>query len=381
VQPGNLNHGAHEDEGTVVHHFPPKPNGSGAKADEPRGTKILSSAEFVRSFVPPDYLVEGLLQRQFFYSLTGKTGAGKTAIALLFAVLIALGRKIDGREFCRGRVLYLAGENPIDVQMRWVAMSQQLDFDPDTIDVYFSPGVFRISEMERHINEEVKRLGGVSLVVVDTTAAYFEGNDENDNVQAGAYARMQRGLVGLPGGPTILALCHPVKNATDDNLLPRGGGAYLNEVDGNLTVRADGVVVHLHWQGKYRGQDFAPISFQLKSGTHELLKDSKGRQLTTVTALPLSDAGEREIKDAAVTHEDQLLAILSDKGRGASLEELAKLLGWLSNNGKPNKGLVYRTADTLKKQKLVKSARRGGLELTDAGNAELKAESDKMQRS
>ena len=62
---------------------------------------------------------------------------------------------------------------------------------------------------------EVEKLGGMALVVIDTTAAYFEGDEENDNVQAGDYARMQRSLVetSSSGGPTILALCHPVKNA------------------------------------------------------------------------------------------------------------------------------------------------------------------------
>jgi RecA-family ATPase len=109
--------------------------------------------------------------------------------------------------------------------MRWIAMSQQLDFDHDTIDVHFSPGVFQISEMEQHIRQEVEKLGGVSLVVIDTSAAYFEGDDENNNTQAGNYARMQRKLVKLSGGPTILALCHPVKNAADDNLLRAGAVA------------------------------------------------------------------------------------------------------------------------------------------------------------
>jgi hypothetical protein len=171
-------------------------------------------------------------------------------------------------------------------------------------------------------------------------------------------------------------LRHPVKNATDDNLLPRGGGAYLNEVDGNLTAQGDGVVVHLHCQGKFRGPDFAPLSFQLKSVTHELLKDSKGRLLTTVMAAPLSDVGEKAIKDAAGRHQDELLEILDGKGRGASLEELARLLGWLSSNGKPNKGLVHRTAQALKNQRLLKAARRGGLELTPAGREELRGKSD-----
>jgi hypothetical protein len=55
------------------------------------------------------------------------------------------------------------------------------------------------------------------------------------------------------------------------------------------------------------------------------------------------------------------------------LVELAKLLGWLTANNKPNRGLVYRTAATLQKAKLIKKGRRGGFELTDAGKTELKS--------
>ena len=46
---------------------------------------IQSSVEFVAGFQPPDYLVDGLLQRRFIYSFTAKTGGGKTSIMLLLA--------------------------------------------------------------------------------------------------------------------------------------------------------------------------------------------------------------------------------------------------------------------------------------------------------
>src|SRR5262249_38350148 len=39
---------------------------------------MQSSAEFVAGFVPPDYLIDGLLQRRYVYSFTGPTGSGKT---------------------------------------------------------------------------------------------------------------------------------------------------------------------------------------------------------------------------------------------------------------------------------------------------------------
>jgi hypothetical protein len=65
---------------------------------------VKSSAEFVRGFVPPDYAIDGLIQRRFLYSLTAPTGHGKTAVALLFAASKALGLPIGNREVDPGRV-------------------------------------------------------------------------------------------------------------------------------------------------------------------------------------------------------------------------------------------------------------------------------------
>ena len=265
--------------------------------------------------------------------------------------------------------MYLAGENPVDIQQRWIAMAQQHDFDPETIEVHFIPGVFTVSEMAETIKKQVEALGGVSLVVIDTTAAYFEGDDENNNVQAGRYARMQRGLVNLPGGPTVLALCHPAKSVMDDNLVPRGGGAYLNEVDGNLTAQNTSHVVELHTQGKFRGADFAPIMFQLKTVTHERLKDTKGRLIPTVVAFHLSEAGESEMRKRIKADEDLLLSVI-DENPSASISELAAHCGWVNTPGKPNKARAHRLGRNLETAKLVKTTREGRV-VTEAGKAAL----------
>ncbi|MCP1778792.1 AAA family ATPase [Bradyrhizobium japonicum] len=141
--------------------------------------RILTSEQFVRGFVPPDYLLDGMLQRRFFYSLTGKTGAGKTAIMLLLAAHSALGQPLLEREVDGGKVLYLAGENADDVRMRWIAMAQQMDFDISSIDVNFIPGVFKITEMYERVRAEIVLLGDVVAIFIDTSAAFFEGVDEN----------------------------------------------------------------------------------------------------------------------------------------------------------------------------------------------------------
>jgi hypothetical protein len=54
-----------------------------------RRPALLSKAQFLSGFVPPDYLIEGVLQRRFLYALTASTGHGKTALALLIAQMVA----------------------------------------------------------------------------------------------------------------------------------------------------------------------------------------------------------------------------------------------------------------------------------------------------
>ena len=328
----------HEGEAAVRarHDRAPRFNGG------PTTLLVKSSAEFVAGFVPPDYLIEGALQRRFCYSFTARTNTGKTAIMLMFAAHVALGSPIGDRNVDRGKVLFLSGENPDDVRMRWIAMSQEMNFDINKIDVYFIPGTFKISEMKACIHAEVEALGEVAFVIIDTSAAYFEGDDENDNKQAGDHARLLRSLTELPGGPCVLVACHPPKNAADDNLQPRGGGAFLAEIDGNLTAKRDDSAVEVHWQGKFRGPDFAPLSFQMRTVTHERLKDRKGRLLPTVVACFLSDAAQREMATVARSREDALLKILAANPT-ASRADLANLLGWKMRNGQPYKVLVGRT--------------------------------------
>jgi len=336
---------------------------------------IVSSSRFVANFIPPDYAIDGVVQRKFIYSMTAPTGGGKTAIALLLAAHKAMGWPLGNTEVPPGRVLYLAGENPDDTRMRWIAMAEHLQFDVDEIDVHFVEGAVTLSQSVEAISREVHRLGGVDLLTVDTSAAYFEGDNDNDNVQMLAHARMLRTLTTLPGGPCVIVPCHPVKNANNENLLPRGGGAFLNEMDGNLVCIKKDLVVDLHTQGKFRGAEFEPISFQLQTVTCEALKDTRGRSIPTVMAKPLSEATRNQLEETARRDEDALL-VLMNKAPGGSQASMAEALGWVSKtkveaDGRPSpqKSRVNRTLQKLKEAKLVAS-KRGQWTLTKDGKNE-----------
>lgn len=287
---------------------------------------VQSSSEFIEGFVPPDYLIDGLLQRRYLYSITAQTGSGKTAICLLLSAHVAQGLPLGNNETAKGRVLYFAGENPDDIRMRWTAMVQQLGIDLTKTEVYFVPGAQKLSQIERRIAQEMEERD-LSLVIIDTSAAYYEGDDENNNVQAGTHARRLRELVKLPGGPTVLVCCHPTKNAGDDNLLPRGGGAFIAEVDGNLTCKKSGNTVELHWQGKLRGPDFSPLLFQLETVTHEHLKDSRGRLIPTVVARPLSEESRQAMAASSRRDEDQLLKAIAENPGASQTNWPQRLVG------------------------------------------------------
>jgi hypothetical protein len=257
----------------------------------PVGGFIKTEAEFVAGFTPPDYLLRGVLQLRFCYSITGQTGTGKTTVAMLVAAHVATGLRLGGLPVKRGTVIYFAGENPTDVQMRWIGLRSHMGLT-GPVDVHFIPGAMHISKVVDRIRGEVVTKGLTpKLIVVDTAAAYFEGDDENGNVQAGEHARRLRTLCDLPGRPCVLVLCHPTKNAADDNLVPRGGGAFLNEVDGNIALRkGDGNIVVANALGKFRGPEFTPLNFALcVVRDHPLLKDSDGVPIPTIVAEPVTD--------------------------------------------------------------------------------------------
>lgn len=330
---------------------------------------IQSSAEFVAKFVAPSYLLDGVLLMHSCYALTAATGAGKTAIALRLAAHVALGRKLGDRDVERGRVLYFAAENYVDVQARWIAMAQHCGFDANTIEAHFVAGATKLSEIADRISVEAHALGDLALVIVDTSAATFEGADENGNVDALQHAKRMRSLTELKGNPTVLVLCHPVKSATNENLAPRGGGAFVAEIDGNLCARKTDSSVELHWCIKFRGMDFAPITFRLDTVTAARLKDARGRNMPTVLASPIDDAAKQMLVATERSDQDQVLRAIGDTP-GMSYPDIAKHLGWTMAGGKPYGVKVRRAAERMAGDGLL-IKHRGNWMLTPRGEKEL----------
>jgi len=301
-----------------------RPNGEDGEPpvedhDAPRSLAFKTLAEFVAEYVPLAYTVDPIIRGGSLYTLTARTGHGKTALLVIMALAVATGRRdILNLEVEKGRVAYLTAENPDDARMRFMIACYLLNIDfPEVLE--------RIVILDRRERPEdiaatltkLAKQEPFAAVLMDTLAAFFDGKDSNDAVEGGEFLRRMRPLTRVEGRPAVIVAAHPIKNAAEDNLNPYGSGAILNEVDGNLTLwqQPSTGLVRLYWQGKIRGLDFEPLLFRFEiTGSPDVL-DAKGRQVQLPTMRPSSAEAAEEREQASVNKDVALLkAMQADPG-------------------------------------------------------------------
>jgi hypothetical protein len=327
--------------------------------------RMQSTADFIAGFVSPEWLIEGVLQRGRLYTLTAPTGHGKTAAGLLMSTCISTGAPFCALETEPGDVLFLAGENPDDVRARVIVTLEAAGINPADCRVHFIPGTFSIRQDMAALSAAASGLPDLALVVVDTFAAYFDGDDENSNAQALDFARVVRSLTMLPSRPAVLMPAHPVKNATRANLTPKGGSSLLNEVDGNLTIYREERILSLHWQGKIRGPEFEPLQMELTTATSSKVIDKRGVLMPSVIATPVLETRAMELAEEANNREDAVLLSV-ERHPSQSVSDRCIDMRMLNENRKPMKSTMQRVLMKLRDDKLIKRFHRQW-ELTQDG--------------
>lgn len=346
----------------------------------PPPLKVVPAFALLRDFKPIETLIDGIpMPRGGLVSITAPTGHGKTTVSTLIEVSLCRGLPFAGREVTQGSVLVLAGENPDDYTMHLAATAQDLGLY--CADLSRPPPMGQLLVVPSTFDVEYE-LGGLSVqlqamrtelcaVFVDTSAAFYTGSDENDNVAMRRHASALRALTELPGKPTVFVLCHPTKGATRESLLPRGGGSFIAEVDANLTLwKDDSGIVTLHWAGKIRGPSFDPIRFELHKVELQGVKDARGRPIHSVAARHLADERAEQIEAKAIDDENRLLLVMS-RNKEDSQADWALACGWANGAGIPNKARVNRTLKKLSDQALVEKTRLGRWRLTGKGRKAL----------
>ncbi|MCW2285687.1 hypothetical protein M2323_001981 [Rhodoblastus acidophilus] len=340
-------------------HRPLTPAQSPAQPPE-RIASFKSARDFCAAYEPLSYAIEPIIRSSSLYTLTAKTGSGKTALLISTALAVATGRPdILNKDVERGRVAYIAAENPDDLRMRIMVSAYHLHIDLDELADDLVILDYRVKPEE--LVKRMKWLADIqpfALVIIDTLAAFFDGADASDNVAGGEFMRRLRPLSHIPGKPSVIVAAHPVKNASDDNLIPYGAGAILNEVDGNLCLTSKGGIATLHWQGKIRGLDFKPAHFRLDIASSPDALDSKGREISLPICRPVTEEASEDREQADINVNIALLRAMIANPTGSQRD-------WGAAIGKA-KSNVNGRLQTLKREKLVEDIL-GKWRVTDKG--------------
>lgn len=274
---------------------------------------IECAATFCRRWQPPAYIVDGVLARGRVQALIAYTGHTKTTTAMHLALCVATGQPFGSHETEQGAVLILAGENPDLVVGQFRAACLAANVEPERVPVHFHYGRFSITEHGEALKREAGKIARLALIIPDTHQAFFEGDNDNDNIQALAAAQKWRPFAELPTRPTVLIPCHPSGKKPDrDNLVPRGGSAFMNEIDGNFCLWKRDDIVAMHWQGKHRGPSFEPIDLKLVMATHPEIVDGKGREIAMPVIRPLMELERIDAETNAL--KSQLRALVAIRG-------------------------------------------------------------------
>jgi hypothetical protein len=312
----------------------------------PRDPIVVKRADaFCHEYVPLSYTIEPVLRSNALYTLTARTGHGKTGFVIAAALAVAPDRPdILGLEVAQGRVVYVACENADDVRMRLMTSAFVHNVDLGELGhMLMVVDVRRKPEEIRAALDETAHLGDFALINIDTFAAFFDGDNVNDAVQGGAFMRRMRPLTQLRGLPAVIVAAHPVKNASEEQLIPYGSGAILNEVDGNLTLwkRPETGIVNLHWQGKLRGLEFQPVPFRFDISASPDVIDAKGRQVQLPTIIRSTAEADDDRKAAEINIDVRLMRTIIEDPKGSQRDWAAKIERAPSNIN----GRLQRLAD------------------------------------
>lgn len=343
----------------------------------PSGPVCVTAESFLADTEAPAWVIEGLLQTNYVYALTAPTNHGKTAVSLVMALAVAAGKPFAGMEVGKGNALILCGENQDGFRLRMRATMDSLGITMADIknSVFVLPKAGSLLLLLEQIKKDAEAMGNLSLVLVDTSVAFFSGDNENDNNQAYTHAAALRELSLLPGKPAVLVNCHPAsgaaKDMTRDSCVPRGGSAFLNEIDTNLMVWSDGALAELHWMRKKRGPDFTPISFEYKpvNVMHQ------GVECQTIVAEHVDEDRVRYIRTKHRELDARVLWVLYNNPNG-TFRDWCHDSGLVIRSGKKageaHLSGITRILERLKKYKLAEHTDRDGWILTAKGKEEAK---------
>lgn len=149
----------------------------GAIEDRLRGS--LLRGHQITELVPPEPLIEDLLDLNSTAVLFGPSGAGKSLIALDWALHVASGLDWWGRPTQHGPVLYVVAEGAHGTRFRYESWCEYHGIDRVDDILWMTMPANVLRDEDRNTLFKLAAEEGPIFVVLDTLARHMPGGDEN----------------------------------------------------------------------------------------------------------------------------------------------------------------------------------------------------------
>lgn len=270
-----------------------------------------------------DYTLKSYLPANSLSSIYGPSGSYKSFLAVSWACHVAAGMKWAGKSVSAGAVMYVVGEGGIGVPRRIKAWEKKHGVKLNNLYLVNRP-VFPVrreemQEMIKAARDVMSRTGQpVRLIVVDTLARCFGGNDENDARDMGAFIE-GCDVIKRETGATLLVVHHSGK---DDTKGARGSSAFRAALDAEFNVRreGDGGAIILTCTKMKDAEEPKQAAFDLR--TVELFTDRDGELISSLVVQDLPrearepDPELADIKHLTGNHAALWQSIRSRKAKG-----------------------------------------------------------------
>ena len=187
---------------------------------------------------PPKWLIEGIVPQYAMCALVAPSYTGKSYVAVDMACAVANGIKWhDEFDVAHGNVFYILGEGRFGVRRRVEAWHRHrgVMIDRATTSLHFSrQGLnFRDSGSIAAIKADMRLVGNIKLIVIDTLARSFGSGNENAPQDMGEFINSCDELMH-EFGATVLIIHHVGKDAQSG---ARGHSSFFGALDTSMKLK------------------------------------------------------------------------------------------------------------------------------------------------
>ena len=212
----------------VAEEFGEEPKQEKSKRKNP----FILLREFLADVQPPSYLVQGFLEANSFMTLIGEPSSGKSFLAIDWACCIASGHDWHGRTVKQGAVIYFAGEGQDNMKQRFLTWRERFGKNPldHTLLRLDCPALNNqeiVQQTYEDLEEAIQVTGPPKLIVIDTLARHYGGDNENDTQQMNRFVNCLQ-VLRQEYECSVLIVHHVGKDKTKGG---RGSSALHGAVD------------------------------------------------------------------------------------------------------------------------------------------------------